>query len=185
MPSASLTHWTADRLTRLRSVDAHAAAVAAAPSDPYLADELLRGLVVLASAHFQGFCRDLYTEAVGVVVSKVRPGLRFAVQNQFTSAYALGHGNPTLANIRADFGRFGFTLDFAADPANGLRLQHLAELNRWRNIVAHGADLPPGGLPTPATVRGWVGSCDGLATALDRLVYNALRKLLRRVPWPP
>lgn len=185
MPSASLIHWTADRLPRLRSADAYAAAVAAAPSDPFLADELLRGLVVLASAHFQGFCRDLYREAAQVVGRKVRPSLRFTLQTQFTSSYALGRGNPTLANIRDDFGRFGFTLPFAADPANALRLQRLAELNRWRNIVAHGEDLPPGGLPTPAAVRGWSGSCDGLATALDRLVYNALRKLLRRAPWPP
>lgn len=185
MPSASLTYWRADRLPRLRSADAHAAAVAAGPPDPFLADELLRGLVVLTSAHFQGYCRDLYTEAAQIVTSKVRPGLQLAVQNQFVSSFALDHGNPTLANIRKDFGRFRFALDFAADPANALRLQHLAELNQWRNIFAHAGQLPPSGPPTPAAARVWIGSCDGLAAALDRLVYTELRKLLRRAPWPP
>ncbi|MBX9623769.1 MAG: hypothetical protein K2X82_08135 [Gemmataceae bacterium] len=185
MPSASLTHWQADRLPRLRSADSHAAAVAASPPDPFLADELLRGLVVLTSAHFQGYCRDLYTEAAAVVASKTRPSLRAVVQRQFTSSIALNYGNPNLANIRADFDRFGFALDLAADPANAVRLQHLAELNRWRNIYAHAGQLPTTPPPTPATARGWIGSCDGLAVSLDRLVYNELRKLLRRKPWPP
>ncbi|MBX9583735.1 MAG: hypothetical protein K2X87_25820 [Gemmataceae bacterium] len=184
MPSASLTHWTADRLPRLRAVEAQcAASLAATPPNPLLADENLRGLVVLLSAHVQGFCRDLYTEAAEVVVSKVRPSLQARVRNQFLSAFALDYGNPTLANIRKGFGRFGFALDFATDPANAVRLQHLAELNRWRNLIAHAAPLPPTGLPGLAAVRGWLASCDGLAAALDRLVYNELRKLLRRKPW--
>lgn len=186
MPSVALARWHAERLPQVRAIEAEvAAALARTPPDPVLTDELRRASIVLLSAHVQGFCRDLYREAVNVVVQKVRVGLRLAVQAQFTSSYALGHGNPTLANVQKDFGRFGFALPVAADPANGVRLQHLAELNRWRNLVAHGEDLPPAGLPTPAVVRGWAVSCDGLAAALDRLVYNALRKLLRRSPWPP
>lgn len=186
MPSASLTHWRADRLPRLREVEAQtAAAVALRPPNPRLADELLRGLVVLLSAHLQGFCRDLDSEAADVVVSKVRPSLQPPTQRQLASAIALRHGNPNLANIRADFDRFGFALDFAAEPANAPRLQHLADLNRWRNLFAHAAQLPPAGPPPLATVRDWIDSCDGLAASLDGLVYNELRRLLRRKPWPP
>lgn len=185
MPSASLTHWRADRLPRLRAADAHAAAVAASPPDQFLADDLLRGLVVNLSAQFQGFCRDLYTEAAAVIASKTRPSLRAVVQRQFVSSIALGHGNPTLANLRSDFHRYGFTLDLTADPSSAVRLQHLAELNRWRNLIAHSGQLPPAGQPAPAAVRDWIDSCDGLAVVLDRFAYTELRRLLRRQPWPP
>jgi hypothetical protein len=40
--------------------------------------------------------------------------------------------------------RFGFTLDLAADPANLPRVQHLAALNRWRNVAAHQGTTPAG-----------------------------------------
>ena len=68
MPSRALGIWDGERLPRLALVDGQLAAVA----DPRLTEENLRGFVVLLSAHFQGFCRDLYTEAAIVVVSKVR-----------------------------------------------------------------------------------------------------------------
>lgn len=188
MPSASLTHWTADRLPRLGDLDGQSAAsFAAVPPNPRLADENLRGYAVHLSAHFQGFCRDLYTEAADVVVSKVRMSLREVFWAQFDAGRRLDHGNPTLANLEADFNRFGLQLRPAlhADPANALRLNHLALLNTWRNIAAHQAAPPPGlGPLTLPALRAWRGSADGLATALDRIVYNRLRTLLRRPPWP-
>jgi hypothetical protein len=156
------------------------------PPNPRLAEENLRGYIVLLSAHFQGFCRDLYTESAQVVVSKVRATLQPLFQAQFTTNSALDRGNPNLHNLRKDFDRFGFALNLGtADPANPLRLQHLAELNDWRNIVAHQGTVPPGGLPTISTVQNWQVSCDGLATSLDGIMYNQLRRLLRREPWPP
>ena len=43
-----------------------------------------------------------------------------------------------LKHFRDDFERFGFVLDLgAADPANTLRVTHLGEMNRWRNLAAH------------------------------------------------
>jgi hypothetical protein len=51
-------------MVRLAEIDAQcAASQVLAPPNPRLVDENLRGYVVLLSAHFQGFCRDLYTEA--------------------------------------------------------------------------------------------------------------------------
>ncbi len=79
--------------------------------------------------------------------------------------------------------RFGFTLDLAADPANQPRLQHLAAMNRWRNVAAHHGIIPasvPLSLPSLQT---WRNACDGLATSLDAILYNELPKLLRRAPW--
>jgi hypothetical protein len=77
VPSASLLYWQNDRMPRLQQVDLQcAASVAAVPANAHLIDENLRGYVVLLSAHFQGFCRDLCTEAAQVITSKVRPSLQ-------------------------------------------------------------------------------------------------------------
>jgi hypothetical protein len=184
MPSASLRQWQTNRMPRLQEVERQCAASLAAPApNPHLIDENLRGYVLLLSAHFQGFCRDLYTEGAQVIVARVRVSLRFLTLSQFTAHRKLDHGNPNVENLRADFGRFGLALNLAADPANVPRLADLAALNRWRNVAAHQGTIPPGiPLNLPA-LQGWRNSCDGLATALDQIMYNELRKILRRTPW--
>jgi hypothetical protein len=178
--------WRNERLPRLVEVDAQCAAslVLAAPR-PNLVEENLRGYVLLLSAHFQGFCRELYTESAQIVVSKVRAALRVLIQSQFSAQRKLDHGNPTFQNLKEDYERFGFTLDLAAaDPANAARLTDLALLNRWRNVAAHQARIPAG-LPMLSLplLRAWRSSCDGLGESLDGIMYNELRRILRRVPW--
>jgi hypothetical protein len=87
--------------------------------------------------------------------------------------------------LKEDFERFGFSLDLAAaDPANPARLQHLGVLNRWRNVAAHHGTIPAGVPPLALpSLRAWWSSCDGLATSLDGIMYNELRRMLRRSPW--
>jgi hypothetical protein len=188
MPSASLQHWRTDRMPRLAEVDGQCgASLGLAPPRPSLVGENLRGYVLLLSAHFQGFCRDLYTECSVIVVSRVRTSLQALIQAQFTAHRRLDHGNPNIQNLREDFERFDFTLDLTgADPANPARLTHLGELNGWRNVAAHHGtvpgSLPPLSLPLLQALR---GSCDGLATSLDQVMYNQLRRILRRAPWVP
>ena len=173
-------------MPNLREIDTQcAASLGLAPPNPRLAEENVRGYVVFLSAHFQGFCRDLYAESAQVLVARVRRSLQLVFQAQFIAQHALDHGNPNLQNLKRDFSRFGFNLELATDPANTIRLQHLAALNEWRNIAAHHGVVPAGGLPSVATLRDWWNSCDGLATAQDRIMYNELRRLLRRQPWPP
>src|SRR5262245_37938886 len=112
MPSASLVQWRGDRMLRLSEVDAQCAAtLALVPPLPNLVEENLRGYVLLLSAHFQGFCRDLYTECAQLVVLRVRPGLQSLIQAQFTAHRRLAHGNPNLQNLKEDLERFDFTLD--------------------------------------------------------------------------
>src|SRR5216110_325380 len=128
MPSTSLLWWRSDRMQRLGEVESQCAACLALVSPPaQLIDENLRGYVLLLSAHFQGFCRDLHSEATQIVVSKVRrTSLEVLFQAQFSAYRKLDHGNPNLENLREDFKRFGFILDLAAaDPANPGRLDHL------------------------------------------------------------
>jgi hypothetical protein len=187
MPSASLQRWQHDRLPNVTEVETQcAASLALVPPNPRLAEENLRGFVVLLSAHFQGFARDLYTEAAQIVTSKVRPSLQMLMQAQFRAHRALDHGNPTAENIARDFDRFGFNLraELTADPANVLRLQHLAHLNQWRNVAAHHSPTLPPGLPLTLTaLQTWRQTCHELALALDGITYNHLRQTLRRKPW--
>lgn len=187
MPSAALAQWQTDRLPRLQEIDGQcAAAVALVPPNPLLSDESLRGYVVLLSAHFQGFCRDLYTNAAQLIVNRTRPSLQAVVQSQFLAHLALEHGNPNLHNLGKDFDRFGFDLRpvLHANPPNALRLQRLALLNAWRNVAAHqGRPLPHTGPLTLASVREWRTACDELATELDGVLYNHMRRILRRKPW--
>jgi hypothetical protein len=185
MPSASLLRWQNDRMPRLTEVETQcAASLVLAPPQPNLVEENLRGYVLLLSAHFQGFCRDLYTECAYVVVSKLRPTLRVLIQAQFTARRKLDHGNPNVQNLKEDFERFDFTLDLAsADPTNPARLTDLGLLNRWRNVAAHHGTIPAGAPLSLPALRAWRNSCDGLATSLDDIMYNELLRILRRAPW--
>jgi len=184
MPSASLLQWQNDRMRRLHHVDLQCAASLAVPvPNPQLTDENLRGYVLLLSAHFQGFCRDLCTEAAQVIASRVRANLRPLVERQFSAHRSLDRGNPTVENLRRDFERFGFRLNLAADPANVPHLQNLTAMYRWRNVAAHYGTIPTGAPLSLPSLRTWRNACDGLATSLDTTLYNELRKLLRRSPW--
>ena len=185
MPSVSLLFWQNDRMPRLQQIDHQCAtSLAAVPQNVHLIDENLRGYVVLLSAHFQGFCRDLCTECAQVIASKRRPSLRAMIREHFVAHRKLDHGNPTYESLKADFRRFGFILDLTVDPANQPRLADLSALNMWRNVAAHqGTTIPVGILLNLPSLRNWQSSCDGLATSLDAILYNHLRKILRRVPW--
>lgn len=200
MPSAALTLWQTDRMVRLGHMDSHCAALLhpfpgpppasgvppVAPAvPPPLVQESLQGYVMLLSGHFQGFCRDLYTECSQICVAAVPVGLQATVQRQFAAELKLNTGNPTVENIRKDFGRFGFLLNLAG--SHPFRVTDLGHLNYWRNAVAHQkATPPPPGMPPTLTlpdIQGWRASCDGLATYLDATMYDELSQMLGTVPW--
>src|SRR5438309_2019546 len=100
MPSASLLRWRNDRMPRLAEVDTHCGAAAAlVPPNPRLAEESLRAYVMLLSGHFQGFCRDLYTECSQLCVAGMPRRLAFAVQAQFAGGLKLDSNNPNVETI--------------------------------------------------------------------------------------
>src|SRR4051794_17336964 len=101
MPSASLQQWQHDRTPRLAQVETHCVASAAlVPPNALLAEESLRGYVMLLSGHFQGFCRDLYTECAQLLVARVPPGIQGPVQKQFFAELKINSNNPTVETIR-------------------------------------------------------------------------------------
>ncbi len=143
---------------------------------------------MLISGHFQGFCRDLYTECVQHCAAAALATMRTTIQAQFSAGLALNSGNPTIANIRRDFERFDFHLDLgAAAPGNPQRITHLGHLNYWRNHVAHQkATPPPRGVPVVLTLpdlQAWRASCDGLANSLDDIRKQELTRILGAAPW--
>lgn len=186
MPSAALTRWTNERMPRLTEVDRHCAAVhALAAPNAFLAEESLSGYVILLSGHFQGFCRDLYTECSQILAATLPIPLQATIQAQFSAELKLNSNNPTVETIRKDFERFAFTLDIHADPLNALHVTHFGHLNKWRNAAAHKKANPPVGVPplTLAAVQGWRNSCDGLAKWFDAIMYKELRRIIGTVPW--
>jgi hypothetical protein len=137
----------------------------------------MQGYVMLVSGHFQGFCRDLYTECAQLITAAVPVGVRPTVQAQFAAELKLNVGNPTVESIRKDFERFGFLLDLpAADAANPLRLTHLGHLNYWRHATAHQkATPPPAGVLSVLTlpdIQAWRAACDGLAPSQDDIMHR-------------
>ncbi len=189
MPSATFNHWQTDRMPRLYEVEAHCAAVLAlVPPNPTFLDETLRGFVLHLSAHFQGFCRDLYTDSSQIWIAAIPAGLKATAQAQFSAQLALEKGNPTHDNIKRDFNRFGFLLNLqAAHPAGPQQVTDLGQLNDWRNKAAHQGTQPlGGGVPATLTlpiVQGWRMSCDGLATSLDGIMYAELLRIMGVAPW--
>lgn len=186
MPSAAFSEWQTVRMPRLAQIDGQCSGIAAlVPPNPDLLDECLRGYVMLLSAHFQGFCRTLYSECSQICAATVPVPFKATVQAQFSAALQLGKQNPSLKTIQADFERFGFTLTFPA--IHTPQITHLDHLNHWRNTAAHQRTSPP---PAPipamlvlADIRKWRSSCDGLATALDDIMRKELLRILGVAPW--
>jgi hypothetical protein len=176
-------------MIRLNDVDAHCASVAAlVPPNPTFLDETLRGFVLHLSAHFQGFCRDLYTECSQIWISALPTRLRGTAQSQFYAQLALEKGNPSHENIKRDYNRFGIVLSLqAAYPLGPQHVTDLGHLNDWRNKAAHQGTQPLGsGVPPTLTlsiIQGWRASCDGLATALDGIMYHELVNIMGVAPW--
>jgi len=187
MLSAALLRWQSDRLLRLTEVDGQCAATLALDPIPNLADENLRSYVMLLSAHFQGFCRDLYSECAQIVAAAVVPSMKALIQAQCRTGRELDGANPRYETLRKDFERFGLDLGaaLAANPANSPRVARIGDLNAWRNYVAHHKTSTPnaGGPFTLAAVRTWNDACDGLATELDRIMYNRLQEAIGVPPW--
>jgi hypothetical protein len=155
------------------------------PADPEMVAEHLRAYVTLLSAHFQGFCRDLYTEASLKVVARIKQaGLRPIVQAQFAAGLKLDKMNPTLDALAEDFRRFGIADLRAAvgtaPPANTHK-GRLKALNGCRNKCAHGEAAIPELLL--ANVRDWRNSCDWLAARLNAVTYDKLWAAFRGAPW--
>lgn len=142
---------------------------------------------MLLSSQFQGFCRDLHSEAVDFLVGTVTPTpLGHVVRSMLLQGRKLDHGNPNPANLGSDFGRLGMRFwpsVHAFDRRNAGRQTELDSLNMWRNAIAHQdwSDVGPQ-LQLPQ-VRAWRAVCRTLATSFDRAVAAHVAVLVGTSPW--
>jgi hypothetical protein len=191
MPSNSLRLWRTARCGQLDEVEsAHGSVGGTGPGRRPATLQLNYSYALLLSAHFQGFCRDLHTEAVVYVANWLTTPIssfRQVMRNWMLANRRLETGNPNPGNLGSDFNRFG--LDFwkevhALSPSNARRRERLEELNRWRNAIAH-HDFSH--LPHPrlrlAQVRRWRVACDRFPVAFDQVLFSYLQRETGSNPW--
>jgi hypothetical protein len=191
MPSQSLKRYRRERAERLDPIaGTHAAVGGTSRGRRYATQQINHAYVVLLSSEFQGFCRELYLEAVEALVSEVEPRLQDVVRANFKHAIQLKRSNAQPSSIGSDFGRLLLPIWDRlrlVDARTGRRLEHLEAMNRWRNAIAHQDFSDPrlsGATAVNLTeVRQWRSSCNVLARQMDRATYDALEALLGTPPW--
>jgi hypothetical protein len=183
MATNALLKWRTFRLKALGDFDHRQ--FESGPIDAILHEECLRSYTMLLSAHFQGFCRDLYSELAQSVAAAFPGNAAFILLRQFGSDLKLDTRNADYATIKSDFGRFGIDFDTALAPdeptrsLNKARRRELHRLNQWRNYCAHYNDTHPteaGGFGL-AEVREWGNACDGFAGEMDRVAASHLASM--------
>jgi hypothetical protein len=193
MPSNSLGLWQTVRRAELDQIaDAHAAVGGTGPGRRYATQQINQAYAMLLSSQFQGFCRDLHSEAVDCICRD--PGgadMRLLMlQKRLTTGRKLDEGNPNPGNLGSDFGFFNFDFWqdlYAQDARNADRNKQLDCLNKWRNAIAHQNFDPQklGGQTKVrlADVRRWRRVCEELAVEFDAIVGTHLGIILGASPW--
>jgi hypothetical protein len=74
MPSKAYVEWRTIRRAELDRIEhAHTAVGLTGHGRWYATQQVNQAYVVLLASHFQGFCRDLYTECADFLVNLVNP----------------------------------------------------------------------------------------------------------------
>lgn len=188
VPSHALLRWSQNAQSNLDEIErAHRAVGGARPGRRYATLQVNHAYVILLSSQFQGFCRDLHTEAVAVLVGSVTPPvLGPVVQNLLIQGRKLDHGNPNPGNLGFDFGRLGMAFwpdVLGLAPRNAAHQTSLEALNTWRNAVAHQDWSKVGPDLRLSQARAWRRTCGTLARQFDTAVGNHLGGLVGTRPW--
>jgi hypothetical protein len=146
---------------------------------------------MLLSSQFQGFCRDLHSEAAEKICHPVGGDERLRLLRiRLTIGRKLDSGNPNPGNLGGDFGFFDLRLWHALearDPANAERNKELERLNEWRNAIAHQSFDPTklGGRNALRLeeVRRWRRTCEQLADDMDVVVGAHVATITGVNPW--
>lgn len=192
MASRALREWRTTCATVLDEIDAaHATVRGPARGRRAATLRLTHAYVLLLSAQFQRFCRELHSEAYASALREqtITQPLRHVLLLVLTTGRALDRGNPSPDNIDRDFRPICGPLWQQAstrNPRSNARRRKLEQLNAWRNAIAH-HDFTKANAPTErltlGSVRSWRRACNGLATTFDGVASAALRQLVGRSPW--
>lgn len=192
MASTSLTSWNTTRSDELDEIEtAHQLIGGSGRGRRYATQQINHAYTMLLSSQFQGFCRDLHSEAVDHIARSVTPNsLRVVLRAEFTLHRKLDRGNPNPGNIGSDFNRLGLAFwdqVRALSRWNNRRIAQIEDLNAWRNAIAH-QDFDPialGGTITLqlARVRRWRQTCSQLASHFDRIIGSHISQIIGTRPW--
>ncbi|WP_344315332.1 hypothetical protein [Fodinicola feengrottensis] len=162
----------------------------------WAAEELNHAIVLRLASEFQGFCRELHTEAVDFVadvLSRGDHGLKVMVRFPYEHGRRLDRGNADPSALGSDFGLLGMRIWDALRstyPAKGeLWRRKLELLNAARNGIAHDDQTKLGvvraaGWPlTLASARSWRAGLDGLVVGMDHVVKRHVQDTLKVSPW--
>jgi hypothetical protein len=192
MASTALMKWRTDRAIRLDRLEVTHTSVNART----LADGLNRALVLQLAAEFQGFARDLHADAARVLVASLAPGSAPRQETlivPYERNRRLARGNASPASLGEDFMLFGLNLWkelLRHHPTRGRQWHdRLALLIDMRNGFAHADDrrvakVVAAGWPlTLRSARRWRATLDGLATGMDRVVWEHLSRHFGIAAW--
>lgn len=192
MPSRSHSAWITTRAGRLDQIAAaHAAVGGAARGRRFATQQINYAYALLLSSEFQGFCRDLHTEATNCIVAAVTPtAVQTVLLARLTENRKLDHGNANGGNLGSDFGRFGMALAAVLDTRDRHNVGRRADLDVlgvWRNAIAH-QDFTPAALKNRTNLRlqevqAFRRACNVLATDLDAVVGAHVTTLVGTTPW--
>src|SRR5438094_6844060 len=192
MPSRSWQEWTTTRASKVDEIEAaHRSIGGGARGRRYATEQINHAYAVLLASQFQGFCRDLHTECVDLMVRTVaNPSVQSVLRLEFQFNRSLDRGNANPGSIGSDFNRLGvqFWIQvYADDPGNENRRQLLEELNEWRNAIAH-QDFDPAKLGGTTAlhlkqVRRWRRVCNRLARSFDKVMYTYMAGVIGTAPW--
>ena len=95
MSSVALNFWLADRSAALDEIEtAHRAVGGSGPGRRFATQQINHAYAVLLASQFQGFCRDLHTECVALMVRTVtNPDVQSVLQLEFQFSRSLDRGN--------------------------------------------------------------------------------------------
>lgn len=196
MPTDALLRWRSERSAALDSLEAvHARVTGKKPGRQHATEHLNSALFLRLAAEFQGFCRDLHTDAVLAIVADPShvPGSdvrRRIFMSSLRRNRKLDVGNASPSNIGNDFLYLGLTLwaDVRARyPTRGPGWNAtLEDLNAVRNAIAHSdeAKLVVVRARHPLTLRTyrtWRSSLNAAATGFDNVVRAYLQDLTANV----
>jgi hypothetical protein len=190
MASRALDQWTTTRALELDElVAAHHAVGGTGRGRRYTTRQLNHAYLLAVAAQFQGFCRDLHSEAADEIVAVVEPAA-LAVQMRvlLTSNRQLDKGNATPGALGTDFQLLGLRLWpelYAGDQRNERRNAKLEELNQWRNAIAHDdfTKIADGSVLVLKTVKDLRSACSGVARSMDSAVSRYVRLIVGKPPW--
>ena len=192
MSSRALQVWISDSKRALDEIEAaHRAVGGAGRGRRTATQQINQAYAVLLASQFQRFCRDLHTEsAEHIAGTAMSAAIAVILRFRFVEGRKLDAGNPNPGNIGSDYGRLGIPFwDFvrAMDARNRERQRALAELNVWRNAIAHqdftNRELRGRSQVRLAEVRRWRAACNRLAVDFDGAMHAYLQAMTGKPPW--